>query len=154
VEGKAGASEGLSAHCLGQNPFFRSNSNLSVGLGSQFAWGDYSLEKVLFAIPWGVLRRIILEKVLTGRHGPVRVIPEMGSLTPFQRVVQSALGEEKIEHAAKRCGIPRHVIDDLFRKASVPRAKYFDKLCDGLGIDKRQAALAAHGIEDTMSTTR
>ena len=87
-------------------------------------------------------------------RGRVRVVPDMGSLTLFQRVVQQALGEERVEHAARRCKIPRHVIDDVFRRNSIPRAAYFDKLCDGLGIDKRQAALAAHGIEDTLSAAR
>ncbi|KKL91033.1 hypothetical protein LCGC14_1898760 [marine sediment metagenome] len=74
----------------------------------------------------------------------------MASLTPFQRLVQEALGDEPIEHAAKRCGFPRWVIDEIFRKGTTPRNGYFDQLCRGLGIDKRKAALAAHGIEDTI----
>ena len=88
-------------------------------------------------------------KSLKSRPGRGRVIPDMKALTPFQELIRSALGEEAVEQAAKRCDVPRWVFDDLFRRGSIPRSTYFDRICAGLGIDKRKAALAAHGIEDS-----
>ena len=87
-----------------------------------------------------------MENVLTRRRGRARVI-RMDKLTPFQLMVQRAIGDEAIEHIARRCNLAgRWVIDDLFRKGTIPR-KDFDKLCDGLGLDKRDALLLAHGLE-------
>lgn len=87
-----------------------------------------------------------MDNILKLRRGRVRVV-NVRKLTPFQLMVHRAIGDEPIERVAKRCKLAgRWVIDDLFRKGTIPR-KDFEKLCDGLGLDKRDALLIAHGLE-------
>jgi hypothetical protein len=67
-------------------------------------------------------------------------------MTPFKQLVEDALGDESIQDAADRIGITRHVIDAIRHKGTVPSGRYFDRLVDGLGIDRTAAALASRGI--------
>ena len=88
-----------------------------------------------------------LEKNLTKRRGPSRVIPDMADLNPFQQYIQDGIGEGAVGRVATHCGIDRWILDDLFRKGTVPRDEALTKICDGLGLDKATAVLLIHGLE-------
>ena len=68
----------------------------------------------------------------------------MGNLNAFQALIQEAIGDEAVQHVADRCGVPRWILDDLFRRGSVPRDRYLQGIADGLALDYDDLVLAAH----------
>lgn len=62
----------------------------------------------------------------------------------FGQLVEDAISPGTVEQAAAKCGVPRHVLDDLLRERTAkPSQRYFWAIVRGLGIDEGAALRAA-----------